>query len=461
MKKSLVLMAMAGVALASCVNDVADVAQNQEQKKVKIAFDSPMTMMNAESRANYYGEIGDIQYVQGGSTYTYPRAEDFRIFAIEHVEPYAGNWINNTTQKAFDFNDEAISFDTELDGWAPLKKNVAEADKYYYWPSDTYLSFAAVSPADMEQADDFNCSYGDTGLTLENFVVPLASVTVTETGEGENKKEVVTNNYHQFDLLFSKRALNCTSDDMVQAAGKYSGIPIHFQHALSSIRFSLDKENVEQSVYLKEIRLYGVKSKGKFEEGITEDGSDLTKYDRSETGGNVVPVWTPGGDLLDEDDSYCAFYGRVEFKSTPQYVKDLIQEENQKIKEEAEENGTTPQLNNSVCNQLLLMPQVLEKYESGKEQDAEGNVIPAQEGAVLYVRYEIGGEDRERWVALKGKQGNEDDTTGPVKIVNNWEVGVRYTYRLVISAGTIENDKIYFAPQTDAWKDVTAIIVNL
>ena len=40
MKKSLVLMAMAGVALASCVNDVADVAQ--EQKKVKIAFDTPV-----------------------------------------------------------------------------------------------------------------------------------------------------------------------------------------------------------------------------------------------------------------------------------------------------------------------------------------------------------------------------------------------------------------------------------
>ena len=52
MKKSLVLMAMAGVALAGCVNDVADVAQNQEQKKVKIAFESPVLYNNAESRAN-------------------------------------------------------------------------------------------------------------------------------------------------------------------------------------------------------------------------------------------------------------------------------------------------------------------------------------------------------------------------------------------------------------------------
>lgn len=461
MKKSLVLMAMAGVALASCVNDVADVAQNQEQKKVKIAFDSPMTMTNAESRANYYGEIGNIQYTEGGSTYTYPRAEDFRIFAIEHAELYAGGWINSTTQKAFNFNDEAISFDSELDGWAPLKPESDEVNKYYYyWPSDAYLSFAAVSPADMEQGNDFSYTYGETGLSLTNFVVPSASVTVTTTGEDENKTEVVTNSYNQFDLLFSKRALNCTSDDMVQAAGKYSGIPIHFQHALSSIRFSLDKENVEENVYLKEIRLYGVKNQGDFAEGIGETSSDWTKYDRSESGSNVNPHWTPKGDLLDEEHSYCAFYGRVEFKSTPQYVKDLIQEENQEIIESTPA-GTTPQLNNSVCNLLLLMPQELQQYASGKEQDADGNVISAQEGAVLYVRYEIGGEDRERWVALRGKQGNENDTNGPAKIVYNWEVGVRYTYRLVISAGTIENDKIYFAPQTESWKDVTAIIVNL
>ena len=459
MKKSLVLMAMAGVALAGCVNDVADVAQNQEQKKVKIAFDSPMTMTNAESRAKYYGEIGNIQYSDGGSTYTYPRAEDFLIFAIEHAERYAGGWMNTTTQTAFAFNNEAISYDDELDGWAPLKTGVPEADKYYYWPLDTYLSFAAVSPANMEQGDDFECSYGDTGLTLENFVVPSASVTVTETVEGENKKEVVTNNYHQFDLLFSKRALNCTSDDMVQAAGKYSGIPIHFQHALSSVRFSLDKENVEQSVYLKEIRLYGVKNQGDFAETITENSSDWTKYDRS-ISGNVNPQWTPKGNLLDDNDSYCAFYGRVEFKSTPQYVKDLIQEENQKIIESTPA-GTTPQLNNSICNQLLLMPQTLEQYTSESKDPATGVVTPATLGAVLYVRYEIGEVDRERWVALRGKVGHVDETNGPDKIVNEWEIGTRYTYRLVISAGTIENDKIYFAPQTEAWKDVTAIVVEL
>jgi hypothetical protein len=46
MKKSLVLMAMAGLALASCVNDVADVAQSQIQKKTLIGFDAPVTYAN-------------------------------------------------------------------------------------------------------------------------------------------------------------------------------------------------------------------------------------------------------------------------------------------------------------------------------------------------------------------------------------------------------------------------------
>ena len=440
-------MAMAGVALASCVNDVADVAQ-KEQKKVKIAFESPLTMSNADSRANYYGEIGDIQYILGGSTQTYPRAEDFRIFAIKHSDNYVGGW-NTGEQTIYDFNDTSISYDTDLDGWAPLKP-VADpsGDKYYYWPSKDKLSFAAVSPANMEQNNTFQYSYSAAGLQLSNFVVPQAKVTVTEDEDGE---KLVTNTYKQFDVLFSKRALDCTSDQMINAAGRYSGIPIHFQHALSSIRFSLDKENVNQSVYLKEIRLFGVKNKGTFNENITEDEQNPSKYVRAD---NVNPKWTPaeGATLLVEDDSYCAFYGKVEFKSTPQYVKDLIQEET---------SANPNQPNNSVCNQLLLMPQELEQYYSGKEKNENGELIQEKEGAVLYVRYEIGGEDRERYVALRGRTGNVGTTEGGSITVNEWEVGTRYTYRLVISSETIENDKIYFAPQTDAWKDVTAIIVNL
>ena len=78
MKKSLVLMAMTGVALASCVNDVADVAQ-KEQKKAIIGFDAPVLYNNAESRANVYGEIGNV--VVDGVTYSYPQDEDFIIYA--------------------------------------------------------------------------------------------------------------------------------------------------------------------------------------------------------------------------------------------------------------------------------------------------------------------------------------------------------------------------------------------
>lgn len=431
MKKSLFLMAMSGLALAGCVNDVAEVAQKQD--RVRIAFDSPMTMTNAESRAKYYGEIGDIQYIQGGTTYTYPREEDFQIFAIEHTADYAGGWAST---KTVDFNDTPVSFDNNLDGWAPLKPASGTNDRYYYWPSDAKMSFAACSPADMQQAagSNFSRSYGASGLTLTNFVVQEASAT----------------QYKQFDLLFSKRALNCTSDDMLDMAGHYSGIPIVFQHALSSIRFSLDKEGVEQPVYLKEIKLFGVYNKGNFSEGINETPS-ATAYER---GVNVNPAWTPcdGVSLLTEDNAYLAFQGRVEFKSSPQYVKDLIQEE----------TAAGLSHTNTVCNTLLLMPQTLGEYVKQGWKDQNGAALQAQEGAALYVKYEIGGVDRERYVALKGLSGQSVEKQGNVQtVVDKWDVGTRYTYRLVISSETISNDKIYFAPETQQWKEVTAIVVNL
>ena len=47
MKKSLVLMAMAGVALASCVNAVADVAQNQEQNAAGLEGQNHLSECNA------------------------------------------------------------------------------------------------------------------------------------------------------------------------------------------------------------------------------------------------------------------------------------------------------------------------------------------------------------------------------------------------------------------------------
>ena len=54
MKKRLLVMAMAGVALAGCVSDeVAEIAQKNE--RIKIVFESPVLYENAESRVVFPG----------------------------------------------------------------------------------------------------------------------------------------------------------------------------------------------------------------------------------------------------------------------------------------------------------------------------------------------------------------------------------------------------------------------
>jgi hypothetical protein len=47
------------------------------------------------------------------------------------------------------------------------------------------------------------------------------------------------------------------------------------------------------------------------------------------------------------------------------------------------------------------------------------------------------------------------------KEVNEWQMGVRYTYRLVYSQGTADKDKIYFSPSTDQWVEHDIVVIEL
>ena len=240
MKKSLVLMAMAGVALASCVNDVAEVQQQQVQK-VKITFDSPVLYDNGSgSRASVFGEIGP--HTAGTNTYTYPTAESFKIFAVQYEGTYSG-WATGTTLA--EFNGNALEYDSNVDGWAPKQNG-----RYYYWPDNQKMAFSALSPADLtvEGVTGVNVgvvpTYGAEGLKIENFqVMPDAA--------------------KQYDLMFSKRIVDQTAANMQHGADKYSGIPIMFQHALSSIRFSLQNTSTA-TVVIQKIVLSGLADVGTF-----------------------------------------------------------------------------------------------------------------------------------------------------------------------------------------------------
>ena len=387
MKKSLVLMAMAGVALAGCVNDVADV--QQQEQKAKITFDSPVMYGNVDSRANVYGEIGEKD------GYTYPKAENFQIYAVSHTNNFAG-WASAT---ATPFNDTSISYDGDVDGWAPKDAT----DDYYYWEAGQMMTIAASSPAALD-VDGCVRSYGADGLTITDFAV-------NATPE------------KQYDLLFSTRVANQTANNMNHGADYYSGVPILFQHALSSIRFSL--RNTSQAVVkLTGISLRGLKYKGDFKENLVEDETDYAKYDRTS---NVTPAWTVDDELI--ANPYVAFTGDLQFPYEAQYIYRLVE-------------GTT----GNTESQLLLMPQAL------------------TENSIVTVSYTVNGKTNSKDVCLRGLKSTTFQENGEVKTetpIDSWEIGKRYTYRLFYSDATAKKDRIFFSPSTEGWKDVDVIVVPL
>lgn len=396
MKAKIFLAALAGVALAGCVTD-NEYEVTPESGKAKIVFESPvMYNQGAGTRAEYYGEIGSHQYAQGGVTYTYPRAENFQIYAVQHTGDFAG-WAAAT---AAGFNDTGITYDSSLDGWAPKNNG-----SYYHWPSGQSMSFAACSPADLEQSGSCQRAYSATGLTITNFQVPA------------------TADKH-YDLMFSERTVNRSSASMLQGADYYSGVPIKFQHALSSIHFSLRNSSSEK-VVLTKVSLYGVHDTGTFTEGLVEDPNDYTKYVRGE---NVNPDWnvTPGSPLVAEEEAYVAFDGELEFPTNAQYISNLLTQ--------AENAGNT-----SKNHVLLVLPQSL------------------SDDAKLRVDYTVNGSPAYKIVNLN--TAVEDKENGAV--ISSWVMGTRYTYRLYYSEESASQDKIYFAPSSDGWKDAGTAVIEL
>ncbi|MBR5540785.1 MAG: fimbrillin family protein [Bacteroides sp.] len=400
MKKSLFLMAMAGVALAGCVNDVADVTQKEQ--KALVSFSSPLTYNNgAGTRAGYHGEVGKHQYsVDGtGTVYSYPREEDFVIYAVKH-EGDLVTW-EEATETAF--NGATLKYDSDVDGWAPTIAEKTGNDKYYTWDSGYKMSYAACSPADLEQADDWNGrSYGATGLQITNFQVP-----------GNAAKH--------FDLMYSVRQLNKTKADMIHTANKFSGLPIVFKHMLSSIRFSIANQS-SQEIYLKSVRVYGVKYKGTFTENVIDGATYIANN----------PGWDVDEAKIEEANAYVAFSTTgdgLKFPLQARYLSDMI----------AAGDGNT-------VHQLLLMPQEL------------------MNDAVVEIGYTIGAGTSLQKATVKLntavlKQDNSEELTNTT--ITEWLIGTRYTYRLYYSNEAAVKDMIYFSPSSDGWVDAGVAVINL
>ena len=384
MKKHLFLVALAGVALAGCVKNEVE---SPVTKDVKIGFATPVLNSNVDTKASVYGEIGSHSYSGTSVNYSYPREESFRIFAVEHSGALT-SWADATPTA---FNNTAISYNGSLDAWAPLTAQGG----FYYWPDSKMLSFAAVSPAELD-VTGVVATYGATGTKIENFVVADAPA-------------------KQYDLLFSKREVNKTSADMVDMGAEYySGVPITFQHALSSIHFSLKKDaSVTETVTLVGITLKNAVNKATFNENITNE----TAYASS-------PAWTISTDAADKH-NYTSFTGSVEFPINPRYVSDLA----------ASDDEEGAEKDNDESHALLMIPQAL------------GNDV------VVEVDYKVGDEVKTRSVQL-----NQYPASAPI---TSWAVGTRYTYRLYYSKDAQMDDIIYFAPSTEGWAEGGIIEVIL
>jgi hypothetical protein len=327
----------------------------------------------------------------GTSTvYKYPQEEDFMIYAVQHEGDFTG-WANATPHE---INETKVSYDQPVDGWAPK----TSSGGYYYWPSGK-MSFAASSPYDLECVGAER-TYGADGVTIKNFEVnPSAD--------------------HHYDLLYSTRTLNQTSEDMLDKADYYSGIPINFKHALSSVRFSIMNES-EAIVLLKKIEVYGVKYKGTFKENLVETSPNYSASTQN-------PTWTVEDDMIAEDAAYLGFEGSVVFPITAQYVAQLAAADQ-------DEDGEVEE-----SHQLLLMPQDL------------------TDDATVVVTYTVNGSLRTKTAKLKeGIVLKSDGVT-----VSTWEPGTRYTYRLVYGKSAADQDRIYFAPGAEQWTDHEVLVIDL
>lgn len=352
-------------------------------------------------------KLGSYTYTGTTATYSYPRAEDFIIYAVSHT----GNLDTWATAEVAKFNGNSLSYDDNVDGWAPKQEDDLstpenEAGKYYVWPSGKKMSFAASSPANLENGE-ITRNYTYTGLTISNFVV-----------NSDASKH--------YDLMFSHRTVNKTSADMNHGASYYSGIPIVFRHALSSIRFSISNQTFpDHKIVLTGITLKGDKYKGNFAENLNEqvtntDQNGVLHY-------SVNPTWT----LMDDRNTtgYTAFSGNVEAKKEPQYVAALAAAANTA-------NGNE----NNKCNQLLLLP-----------QDLTNDIQ-------VVIGYTLDGESHSKTVTLSDLKNLNN------QLVSKWELGYRYTYRLVYTEETISKDLIYFSPSSDGWEEDEVngvIVVNL
>ena len=301
MKRFLLSMALLGVLLPSCVKNDPEFTNNE----VIIGFDSPMLYTNNNTKVSVFGEYGSFKY--GTMDYTYPREEKIKMFAVHHEGDFT-SWSAHTPA---DFNGAIIGYDSGFDAWVPKNGN-----DYYYFHGNHKLSYAAMSPANLTK--DEGQSYAAPSSENPLFDVPYnPTVSFGDNGLSIQNFRVSNDPTKHFELLYSDIHKNKLPADKTNSADYYSGLPISFKHALSSIHFSLVKsQSIDQEVVLTKITLSNIQCKGDFNQGIDNNG-------------NSHPTWTIPTNESDRvvcnfEPFTCNEGEGVSFPKNPQYISPIF-----------------------------------------------------------------------------------------------------------------------------------------
>lgn len=343
MKKAFFIAAIAIAAFASCTKNEVLPA---EQSEIKFA-----ATVGTATKA-VAGELTDNAY---------PTNENFNVYGVWHQENFT-SWDASSLY----MDDVKTEYDSSVNGWVAINK--------HYWPKNGMMTFAAYSPSDVNAEGH---EYTATGLKLTGFQV-----------EKDAKKHV--------DVLYSERSYNKvkgSDNDNVD----YNEVDIDFKHALSSIQFTARKRYPFDGteIRLQKVCVYGVYTKGDFDEKINE----------AATGYESNPTWSNHSNRINKTLPYI-YYDNYE----GQVLTDL----------KWTMNGQPNQTD------LICLPQ------------------PLPESAKAIVAYSINPPGDDTPAVNVTVEAPLDNIVG-----KEWKPGRRYTYNIVIDL-----DEIYFAPEVEAWDDV-------
>lgn len=247
MKKLLILAAMAGVALVSCVkNEPAPSVTDQHE----ITFAPPVVGVNTRSvdlvtTANITGSF---------SVYGYYHPSEYPGFDNEATYTYMENV---EVTKDDDFYEDQNG--TKYPSW------VTSSTNDYYWPKTGKMTFVAYYPSLTNTTDDSQDNY------------------VAHTINGIQFKNYVVGDKADVDLMFSDRAYDQTkaTNEKLNTPSNYYGVELSFKHALSAIRFKFkaasdlvdNNGGPKYTFVVQEVVLKNVHSKGNFNQGLNESGN--------------------------------------------------------------------------------------------------------------------------------------------------------------------------------------------